>query len=201
MCSVVIILVIISCISIVALIIACLSYTKTCKDNGGPTPPPVACASPPFEREKSNQGDSNLIKIPLYKSDRTTYDIKSGGYLFITKISNLKPNCPVRLTFNDLWINLPVDINGNAYPGGKKGQPLMLSLMPYNDVKLHQQDKWTGETPMGTFSSFKITDVLPSNIPKKFEMLLVNSLACNYSPSSIETKTAIILNGSFGMEM
>ena len=188
MCSVVIILVIVSCISIVALIIACLAYTKTCNGNE------------PFEREKINQVDSNLVTIPLNlnKSNRS-YDIKIGGYLFITKISNLIPNCPVSLSFNDLRINLPVDSNGNAYPGGKKGQPLMLSLMPYNDVKLHQQDKWTGEIPMGTFSSLKITDVLPSNIPKKLEMLLVNSLACNYSPSSIETKTAIIRNGAFGL--
>ena len=191
-----VIIVIIFCISIVSLILSIMSYVKSHKNFK-------------MSSKLSTQSNSNLITIPLQKISGgnggvTVYDLKSGGYhIFITQISNLKPNCSVTLSFNDLEANLPVDGNGIAYPGGKKGQPLMLSLLPYNDIRLTTQDN-SGKVPNGTFSSLKVADVLPSKNPIKFSMRLVSipkggSLqTCNYSQSDIVTKTGMIQNGSFG---
>ena len=191
-----IIIVIILCISIAALTLSSLSYVKSHKNSK-------------MSSKILNQTDSNLVKIPLTRISGgggvpTSYDLKSDGYhIFITQISNLKPNCSVTLSFNDLAANLPVDNNGIAYPGGKKEQPLMLSLMPYNEIKLTTQYNWEN-IPIGTFSSLKVTDVLPNKNSIKFQMSLVNlpqggpSQTCNYNQSDIVTKTGMIQNGAFG---
>ena len=191
-----IIIIIIFCISIAALTLSIMSYVKSHKNSK-------------MSSKLSTQSNSNLVTIPLTRKSGgnggvTVYDLKSDGYhIFITQISNLKPNCSVTLSFNDLAVNLPVDSNGIAYPGGKKGQPLMLSLLPYNDIRLTVQDN-SGKVPNGTFSSLKVADGLPSKNPIKFQMSLVSipkggSLqTCNYSPSDIVTRTGMIQNGSFG---
>ena len=186
-----IIMIIILCVSIAALILSILAYMKSYKNSKIPS-------------TMFNQTGSNLVQIPLTRmtsSGAANYDLKSDGYhIFITQISNLKPNCPVRLKFNDLQINLPVNNDGIAYPGGKKGQPLMLSLMPDNIIRLISQSSWD-QIPIGTFSSLKVTDVLPDNNPKKLGLLLVESQDCNYSQSDIVTRYATIQNGSFGLDI
>jgi len=180
-----IVIVIIFCISIVSLILSSLSYVKSNKNDK-------------MSSTISNQTNSNLITIPLKKITkgsvpefRASYDIKNGEYIFITQISNLKPNCPVQLSFNDLVANLPVDNNGIAYPGGEKGQSLWLILLPNNDIKLAAQDNWS-KTPTGTFSRLTYPDTT------RFQMQLVNSQNCNYSQSDIVSKKAIIQDGGFG---
>jgi len=101
----------------------------------------------------------------------------------------------VILSFNDLAVNLPVDGNGIAYPGGKKGQPLMLVLLPYNDIKLTTQDN-SGKVPIGTFSSVTWKENFPMRLVKLPQG--GPSQACNYNQSDIVTKTGMIQNGAFG---
>ena len=81
-----------------------------------------------------------------------------------------------------------------------EGQPLILSLIPYNIVKLYIPTKWNG-IPTGTFSKFKITDLLPSNEIKKIQMKSVNSKnMCNYTKANYQILNATIQNGSFGLK-
>ena len=181
-------IIIIFCISIISLILSSLSYVKSRKNTK-------------MSSKLSNQTDSNLVTIPLQKISGgndgvTAYKVKSAdGHIFITQISNLKPNCSVILSFNDFVVNLPVDSNGIAYPGGKKGQPLMLVLLPLNDIRLTTQDN-SGKVPIGTFSSVTWKG--------KFLMSLVSipqggpSQICNYNQSDIVTRTGMIQNGSIG---
>ena len=101
---------------------------------------------------------------------------------------------------NDLEINLPVDSSGVAYPGGMEGQPLILSLIPYNEVTLIITTKWDG-IPMGTFSKWKINDLLPSNQIKKFQMKAVNSKnICSYTKANFQILNATMQNGSFDLK-
>ena len=176
------------CLGLAGLIVACFAYTHSRKKPSSQT------------MKDTNLVYSNLVNIPLPLIDTNTYGISKLGYVYITSISNLPPNCIVRLVLNDLEINLPVDSSGVAYPGGMEGQPLILSLIPYNEVTLIITTKWDG-IPMGTFSKWKINDLLPSNQIKKFQMKAVNSKnICSYTKANFQILNATMQNGSFDLK-
>ena len=176
------------CLGLVGLIVACFAYTHSRKKPSSQT------------MKDTNLVYSNLVNIPLPLIDTNTYGISKLGYVYITSISNLPPNCIVRLVLNDLEINLPVDSSGVTYPGGMEGQPLILSLIPYNEVTLIITTKWDG-IPMGTFSKWKINDLLPSNQIKKFQMKAVNSKnICSYTKANFQILNATMQNGSFDLK-
>ena len=66
--------------------------------------------------------------------DTTAYSIsKSKNYL--DKITNLKPNSIVRITFNDLSLNFKVNAEGDLYFNNEK-KPLPIYALPYVEVRL-----------------------------------------------------------------
>ena len=178
------------CLGLAGLIVACFAYTHSRKKPSSQT------------MKDTNLVYSNLVNTPLFRSAANTYQISELGYVYITSISNLPPNCTVQLSFNDLQVNLPVDSSGVAYPGGMKGQPLILSLIPYSPAVLSipPAAKWDG-IPMGTFSKWKITDLLPSNLTKNFQMKSVNSKnICNYTKANFQILNATMRNGAIDLK-